>query len=52
MVHLQLKGKAGQRKPAVVNAALAAVPEKARKLYEKGVEQSRALTIQRKRRIA
>jgi tetratricopeptide (TPR) repeat protein len=40
MAHLQLKTKAGA-KPAVLNAALAAVPEKARKLYEKGVEQSR-----------
>jgi tetratricopeptide (TPR) repeat protein len=41
MIHLQLKtgtyGKAG-----VVNAALAEVPYKARKLYEKGLEQSRA----------
>jgi len=40
MAHLQLKTKAGA-KPAVLNAALAAVPEKARKLYEKGVEQAR-----------
>lgn len=42
MVHLRLKGKPGQAKASVVNAALAAVPEKARKLYERGVEQSRA----------
>lgn len=41
MVHLQLKTKAST-KPAVLNAALASVPEKARKLYEKGVEQARA----------
>ena len=41
MAHLQLKTRNGT-KPAVLNAALAAVPEKARKLYEKGVEQSRA----------
>ena len=39
MAHLQLKTKAAN-KPAVLNAALAAVPEKARKLYEKGVEQA------------
>jgi len=42
MVHLQLKPSAGVGKPGVVNAALAAVPEKARKLYERGVEQSQA----------
>ena len=42
MVHLQLKPNAAIGKPGVVNAALAAVPEKARKLYERGVEQSRA----------
>lgn len=42
MVHLRLKGKAGQAKASVVNAALAAVPDKARKLYERGVEESRA----------
>ena len=42
MVHLQLKNTPGIGKPGVVNAALAEVPEKARKLYEKGVEQSRA----------
>jgi len=41
MVHLQLKPKA-MAKPGVVNAALAAIPEKARKLYERGVEQSQA----------
>jgi tetratricopeptide (TPR) repeat protein len=41
MAHLQLKTKAGT-KPAVLNAALANVPEKARKLYERGVEQARA----------
>ena len=41
MVHLQLKPNAAA-KPGVVNAALASVPEKARKLYERGVEQSRA----------
>ena len=40
MVHLQPKHGANAR-PAVLNAALAAVPEKARKLYEKGVEQAR-----------
>ena len=41
MAHLQLKTKVGT-KPAVLNAALAGVPERARKLYEKGVEQARA----------
>jgi tetratricopeptide (TPR) repeat protein len=41
MVHLQPKLRAGN-KPGVVNAVLAAVPEKARKLYEKGLEQARA----------
>jgi len=41
MVHLQLKRGAGT-KPAVLDATLAAVPEKARKLYEKGVAESRA----------
>jgi len=40
MAHLQLKIRSGT-KPAVVNAALAAVPEKARKLYERGVEEAR-----------
>ena len=42
MVHLQPKAKAGHARASVVNAALAAVPEKARKLYERGVEQARA----------
>ena len=41
MVHLQPKPNAAIGKPAVVNAALAAVPEKARKLYERGVAQAR-----------
>ena len=41
MVHLQLK-RGTQPKAAVLNAALATVPEKARKLYERGVEQARA----------
>jgi tetratricopeptide (TPR) repeat protein len=41
MVHLQLKNSASV-KAAVVDANLAAVPEKARKLYEKGMEQARA----------
>jgi tetratricopeptide (TPR) repeat protein len=40
MAHLQLKFKGGA-KPGVVSAALAAVPEKARKLYERGVEEAR-----------
>jgi len=40
MAHLQLKIKAGA-KPGVVSAALAAVPDKARKLYERGVEEAR-----------
>lgn len=42
MVHLQLKPTTGVGKPGVVNAALAAVPEKARKLYERGVAQSQS----------
>jgi len=42
MVHLRPKEGGGPGKPAVVNAALAEVPEKARKLYETGVEQSHA----------
>lgn len=42
MVHLRPKTKSGNTKASVVNAALAAVPEKARRLYEKGLEQSRA----------
>jgi Flp pilus assembly protein TadD len=41
MAHLQLKLKAGN-KPGVVNAVLAAVPDKARKLYERGVEEARS----------
>jgi tetratricopeptide (TPR) repeat protein len=40
MAHLQLKNKAGV-KPGVLNAALAAVPDKARKLYERGLEEAR-----------
>ena len=42
MVHLREKVKAGVGKPGVLNAVLASVPEKARKLYERGVEESRA----------
>jgi len=42
MVHLQPKMKGAHAKASVVNAALAAVPEKARKLYERGVQQSRS----------
>jgi len=41
MMHLQPKLTPGV-KPGVINAALAEVPEKARKLYEKGLEQARA----------
>jgi tetratricopeptide (TPR) repeat protein len=41
MAHLQLKIKVGV-KPGVVNAALAAVPDKARKLYERGLEEARS----------
>jgi len=41
MVHLQLKNSV-HAKPGVVNAALAEVPEKARKLFEKGVDEARA----------
>ena len=41
MVHLQLK-MGTTPKAAVLNAALASVPEKARKLYERGVEHARA----------
>jgi len=40
MAHLQVKIRAGT-KPGVVNAALAAVPDKARKLYDRGVEEAR-----------
>jgi len=42
MVHLREKRKAGVGKPGVVNAALASIPENARKLYERGVEEARA----------
>ncbi|HEV8428642.1 MAG TPA: tetratricopeptide repeat protein [Pyrinomonadaceae bacterium] len=42
MVHLQPTLKPPVGKPGVLNAALAEVPEKARKLYEKGIEQARA----------
>ena len=41
MAHLQMKIKAAV-KPGVVNAALAAVPDKARKLYERGLEEARS----------
>ena len=41
MVHLQPKIRPGVGKPGVLNAALANVPEKARKLYERGVEEAR-----------
>ena len=41
MIHLQLKNTV-HAKPGVVNAALAEVPEKARKLFDKGVEEARA----------
>ena len=42
MVHLQPNNKGAHAKAGVLNAALAAVPENARKLYEKGLEQGRA----------
>jgi tetratricopeptide (TPR) repeat protein len=42
MVHLQPKVRPGIGKPGILNAALADVPQKARKLYEKGIEQARA----------
>ena len=42
MIHLQVKAAGARNKPGVVNAALAAVPENARKLYDKGLELSRA----------
>jgi len=43
MITLQLKrDSANHAKPSVVNAALSEVPENARALYEKGVEQGRA----------
>ena len=41
MIHLQLKPGV-HTKPGVLNAALAEVPEKARKLFEKGVDEARA----------
>src|SRR6185369_6595505 len=41
MAHLQLKMRVGA-KPGVLNAALAAVPDKARKLYERGLEEARS----------
>ena len=41
MVHLNLKSNPSS-KASVVDANLAAVPDKARKLYERGVEQARA----------
>lgn len=42
MVHLQPKTASGHARASVVNAALAEVPDKARKLYELGLEQARA----------
>lgn len=42
MVHLNLKNRGVSPKASVIDANLAAVPEKARKLYEKGVEQARS----------
>ena len=42
MAHLAPKIKSGTGKPGVINAALAAVPDKARKLYERGLEEARA----------
>jgi tetratricopeptide (TPR) repeat protein len=42
MVHLQPKAGPAHPRAGVVNAALAEVPDKARKLFETGVEQSRA----------
>jgi Flp pilus assembly protein TadD len=42
MVHLQPKSKGSHAKASVLNAALAVVPEKPRKLYERGVEQARS----------
>ncbi len=41
MIHLQEK-RGATVKPGVVNAALASVPEKARKAFEKGLEHARA----------
>lgn len=46
MIHLQLKSGTTAR-AGVVNAALAEVPERARKLFEKGLEHSRAGDAQR-----
>lgn len=42
MITLQLKRNLANAKTSVVNAALAEVPESARALYEKGLEQGRA----------
>lgn len=42
MVHLNLKHKVAGPKASVVDANLAAVPEKARKLYERGLQEARA----------
>ena len=42
MIHLQPKQGANRPKASVVNAALAEVPETARKLYEKGLQQAQA----------
>ena len=42
MAHLQPKFRPGTGKAGVVSAALAAVPDKARKLYERGLEEARA----------
>ncbi len=42
MITLQLKHNAANSKTSVVSAALAEVPESARTLYEKGLEQGRA----------
>lgn len=46
MIHLQLK-RGTTAKAGVVNAALAEVPERARKLFEKGLEHARAGDAQR-----
>src|SRR5206468_8432395 len=42
MIHLQPKVDSSHSKPGVLNAALAAVPANARKLYQKSLELSRA----------
>ena len=42
MITLQLKHNTANAKPSVINAALADIPETARALYEKGLEQGRA----------